>query len=301
MSKNVLKYGIDVSSHQETIDWGKVKASGKVDFAIIRVGFRGYGSNGVLNEDKQFKNNIKGASEQNIPIGLYFYSTALNETEAKEEAQFVLDRIGNYIVQLPIVYDFEGYNNRNYRTYGISKEQRTANYKAFSEIINNAGYEGLIYGSKAHIKNKFDIDNLDELIWLAAYPPTVDPQNPKSIGAKYDDRLAIWQCSSSGRVDGINAKVDLDYMYIDIIGKSNLQTEENNPYAAPTKTLYFGNTKMSEEDIKWLQWELVKDGYDTEINGKFTKTTTAILRDYQYNHGLGVDGKCGKATVAEML
>ena len=74
-----------------------------------------------------------------------------------------------------------------------------------------------------------------------------------------------------------------------------------NPYTVPTKTLYLGNTKMTEEDVKWLQWELVEDGYNMEIDGVFTKTTQAILRDYQYNHGLEVDGKCGKLTRTDMI
>lgn len=297
MSK-VLCRGVDVSTHQGEIDWARVKASGMADFVIIRVGFRGYASSGKLNEDKQFKANIKGATEQNIPIGLYFYSTALNEAEAIEEADFILDRIGDYKVTLPIVYDFEGYNNKNYRTYGISKEQRTANYIAFTDTINMAGYEGLIYGSKAYIRTKFDVDNLDELMWLAAYPnpSKVDPENPPSIG-NYDSRMAIWQYSSSGKVDGINAKVDLNYMYIDIFNNKT----DKNPYEVPTRTLYLDNKKMTADDIKWLQWELKKDGYDVEVNGEFTKTTRAILRDYQYSHDLEADGKCGPLTRAEMI
>lgn len=297
MSK-VLARGIDVSTHQGTIDWVKVKASGMADFVFIRIGFRGYGSSGKLNEDKQFKANIKEASEQNIPIGLYFYSTAINEAEAIEEANFILERIGDYKVELPIVYDFEGWRNKEYRTYGITDEQRTANYIAFTDTINAAGYEGLIYGSKAYIRTKFDVDNLDELMWLAAYPnpSKVDPENPPSIGA-YDSRVAIWQYSSKGRIDGINVDVDLDYMYIDIFDDKT----DKNPYAVPTRTLYLGNSKMTEEDIKWLQWELKEDGYDIEIDGVFTKTTTAILRDYQFNHGLEVDGKCGPATRKDMI
>lgn len=299
MSRTVLAYGIDVSTFQGKIDWGKVKASGKVDFAIIRVGFRGYKS-GKLEEDKQFAHNIKGASENGIKIGLYFFSTALDEAEAIEEAQFILDRIGDYEVALPIVYDLEGYGKTKYRTYGITKEQRTANLKAFNKTLEANGYSGLIYGSKSYVRGKFDIDSLDEHIWLACYPGNPNPDNMPSIGTTYDNRVAIWQYSSTGRVDGINAKVDLNYMYIDVTKDSGVYVKPTNPYAAPTKTLYRGNLKMSEDDIRWLQWELAEDGYDVEINGKFTKTTTAILRDYQHNHGLEADGKCGPATRAYM-
>lgn len=299
MSRTVLASGIDVSTFQGKVDWAKVKASGKVDFAFIRVGFRGYAS-GKLEEDKQFAHNIKGASENGIKIGLYFFSTALNEAEAREEAQFILDRIGNYEVTLPIVYDLEGYGKTKYRTYGITKEQRTANLKAFNGRLAEDGYSGLIYGSKAYVRSKFNIDSLDDYIWLACYPSNPNPDNVPSIGTAYDNRVAIWQYSSTGRIDGINAKVDLNYMYIDVTKNNSVCVKPANPYTAPVRTLYCGNLKMSEEDIKWLQWELAEDGYDTAIDGKFTKTTTAILRDYQYNHGLEIDGKCGPATKKHM-
>lgn len=293
----VLAHGIDVSSHQGLIDWDKAKASGKVDFVIIRVGFRGYGKSGKITEDKYFKANIEGASRLNIPIGAYFYSTALNEAEAIEEANFVVERLKGYDVKLPVVYDFEGWKNANYRTYGITEEQRTANYNAFTEVINAAGYEGLVYGSKAYVRTKFDIDSIDELIWLAAYPSKPNPENRPSIGA-YDNRVAIWQYSSSGSVDGINARVDMNYMYIDVIkdGKT-----DGNPYAVPTRTLYLGNAKMTEEDVKWLQWELSEDGYDIKIDGVFTKTTEAVLMHYQSRYNLEVDGKCGPATRKHMI
>lgn len=297
MGKTALMKGIDVSTHQGTIDWAKVKKSGEVEFAFIRLGFRGY-STGTLNVDKQFKKNIDGATQYNIPIGLYFFSTAITEAEAIEEAEFILENIKGYDVTLPIVYDLEGYGKTEYRTYGITKEQRTANLKAFNGRLAQEGYKGLIYGSKAYVRGKFDIDSLDDYIWLACYPSNPDPNNIPSIGTAYDGRVAIWQYSSKGRVDGINANVDLDYMYIDVTRDGNLVTKPQNPYATPAITLYRGNLKMTEDNIKWLQWELIEDGYDIEIDGKFTKTTAAILRDYQYNHGLEVDGKCGPATRA---
>ncbi len=295
----VLKHGIDVSTHQGEIDWAKVKASGMADFVIIRIGYRGYGASGIIKEDKWFKANIEGAIANGIKhIFGYFFSTSLNEDEGAEEAQWCLDKLEPYKDKIEpiIVFDYEGWKNTDYRTYGISEEQRTANYKAFTEVINAAGYEGLIYGSKAYIRTKFDVDSIDELMWLAAYPAKPDPENPPSIGT-YDSRVAIWQYSSSGKVDGINAKVDLNYMYIDIFSNK----ADGNPYTVPTRTIYLGNSKLTAEDIKWLQWELVEDGYEIEINGELNKITIAALRDYQYNHGLEVDGKCGPATRKDMI
>ena len=225
----------------------------------------------------------------------------MNEAEAVEEAKFCLEKIEPYKdgVMLPIVFDLEGYGKPHYRTFGISKAQRTANYKAFANVINGAGYSTLIYGSKAYVRSKFNIDELEDMIWLAAYPnpSKVDQENPVSIGA-YDNRVAIWQYSSSGRIDGINAKVDMNYMYIDVIDD---HVVDDNPYPTPTKTLYFGSKKMTEEDVKWLQWELVKDGYNIEINGVFDKVLHAVLRDYQHNHNLEPDGKCGPATRKNMI
>lgn len=296
--REVLMKGIDVSTHQGKIDWAKVKKSGHADFAIIRIGFRGYGQAGTIKLDKQFVNNAKGATEQLIPLGAYFYSTAINEAEAIEEARFCIEQLEPYRdnIKLPVVYDFEGYGKTNYRTYGISQEQRTKNYKAFTETLNAAGYEGLIYGSKAYIRSKFDVDNLDELMWLAAYPKTPDINNPPSIGT-YDSRVAMWQYSSSGSVPGINGRVDMNAMYINLI-KSD---KPSNPYNTPTRTLCMGNPNMTEEDVRWLQWELVDDKYEIGIDGNFDKTTNALLRDYQYNHGLEVDGKCGPATRRNMI
>lgn len=299
MSK-VLAHGIDVSTHQGRIDWAKVKASGMAEFVIIRIGYRGYAKSGIIKEDKWFKHNIEGAIANGIEhIFTYFFSTSLNENEGAEEGRWCLDKLEPYKdkIEPVIVFDYEGWKNTNYRTHGISKEQRTANYKAFTEVINAAGYENLVYSSKYYLKEKFDIDDIDELIWMAAYPPAskIDPDNPP-IYNQYLDRLAIWQYTKSDKADGINTKVDLNYMYIDIFNDKT----DNNPYSMPARTLYLGNSKMTEEDIKWLQWKLKEDGYDIEIDGVFTKTTAAILRDYQFNHGLEVDGKCGPATKKDM-
>lgn len=295
----VLARGIDVATFQGKIDWAKVKASGMADFVIIRMGYRGYGKKGIIQEDAWFKHNIEGAIANGIEhICTYFFTMALNEAEAEEEGKWCIDKLEPYKDKIKpiIVFDCEHWNNKEYRIYGISQEQRTANYKAFTEVINAAGYENLIYGSKSYIRTKFFVDELDELMWLAAYPSNPDPENPPSIGA-YDSRVAIWQYSSKGRIDGINGNVDLDYMYIDIFADK----EDGNPYAVPTRTLYLGNTKMTEEDVKWLQWELKEDGYDIEIDGVFDKVLHAILRDYQFNHGLEVDGKCGPATRKDMI
>ena len=219
--------GIDVSTHQKGIDWKKVYNAG-YRFAFIRVGYRGY-TNGSMNEDKYFKANIKGASEAGMKIGLYFFSTAISEKEAVEDAQFVLDRIKGYEVELPIVFDFEGFENKEYRTYGCTKAQRTAFCKAFAETVIKAGYNTMLYGSKGNIRTTYDCDELQYPMWIAQYTGGYkkiidDEQYFPKMGA-YVPRVAIWQYTSIGKVDGISGNVDLNKMYIDL---PNYKMESEN-------------------------------------------------------------------------
>ena len=291
----VLKSGIDVSSHQGRINWEDVKASGKVDFVMIRVGFRGYG-NGKINPDKYFDENIKEASAQGLQIGAYFFSTALTEAEAQEEALYCIDKLKGYSISLPVVFDFEGFKNKNYRTYGISKEQRTANCKAFNDIVSAANYKSMLYGSKGNIRTTYDIDVLSYPLWIAQYAGgykkiLADEKYFPDMGA-YNARIAIWQYTSIGKVNGINGNVDMNQMYIDVI--------EECKCSVPTLTLYMGNPQMSDADVKWLRQKLAADGYSIALEGAFDKTVEAILRDYQRKHNLVIDGKCGKFTRMSM-
>ena len=192
--------GIDVSKFQGSINWSQVKASG-VDFAIIRVGYRGYGS-GALVEDSQFRANIQGASSAGIPVGLYFYSQAVNEEEAVEEASMVLSLCGGYRLNYPIYYDTE--HVAGGRANGISRETRTACAVAFCETIRNAGYSAGVYSYASWFYNSLSYANISKYsIWIAQYRDTLD--------FKYSYK--IWQYSSKGRVPGISANVDMNIAY----------------------------------------------------------------------------------------
>ena len=192
--------GIDVSKFQGSINWSQVKASG-VDFAIIRVGYRGYGS-GALVEDSQFRANIQGASSAGIPVGLYFYSQAVNEEEAVEEASMVLSLCGGYRLNYPIYYDTEYVAGG--RANGISRETRTACAVAFCETIRNAGYSAGVYSYASWFYNSLSYANISKYsIWIAQYRDTLD--------FKYSYK--IWQYSSKGRVPGISANVDMNIAY----------------------------------------------------------------------------------------
>ena len=137
--------GIDVSKYQGNINWSKVKQDG-IDFAIIRVGYRGYGT-GKIVMDPYFKKNIEGALANNIHVGIYFYSVAKNEMEALEEANFTINAIKNYNITYPVAFDLEDFNR--HRLAGVSYDQLNKNAITFLNRIQSAGYTAMHYEVKA--------------------------------------------------------------------------------------------------------------------------------------------------------
>lgn len=208
---NNYDFGIDVSRYNGKIDWAKVKKFG-IDFAIIRAGFRGYGTEGTLNEDTYFATNMKGAIQNGIDVGVYFYSQAITEIEAIQEAEMTLDLIKKYGFEndiiLPIVIDTEKSSGR---ADNLTKEQRTIIVKTFCERIEQEGYKTMIYSNKYWLENSLDMEQLEQYdVWLAHYTGTDDPiNNPSSYKEKYQ----IWQYTDVGKVDGINANVDMNISY----------------------------------------------------------------------------------------
>ena len=198
------RLGIDVSHYQGEIDWEKVKASG-IEFVFIRLGYRGYGEEGVLKEDTNFEKNIQGARSAGLDVGVYFFAQAVNEKEAIEEAQFVLDSLLEYNLQMPVVYDPESILHEEAKTDHVTGEQFTKNTKAFCETIEEAGYDAMIYCNMLWQADKLDLTELSEYpIWYADYEEY--PQTPYHFD--------IWQYSSEGTVDGIQGNVDLNIQMI---------------------------------------------------------------------------------------
>ncbi|MCM1191813.1 MAG: Ig-like domain-containing protein [Butyrivibrio sp.] len=192
--------GIDVSKWNGTIDWNAVKNSG-VSYVIIRCGYRG-SSQGALIEDPKFQANIKGATAAGLKVGVYFFTQAIDEREAVEEASMVLGLIKNYKISYPVFLDVESSGGR---ADSISKETRTAVCKAFCQTIQNAGYTAGIYANKTWLENRIDAGALSAYkIWLAQYA-----QTPTYVG-RYD----LWQYRSTGRVSGISGNVDLNLSYL---------------------------------------------------------------------------------------
>lgn len=198
------RLGIDVSHYQGEIDWQKVKAAG-IEFVFVRLGYRGYGQEGVLKLDTNFEKNMKGARAAGLDVGVYFFAQAVNETEAVEEAEFVLEHLMEYDLQMPIVYDPESILHEEARTDNVTEEQFTKNTKAFCETIEKSGYDAMIYCNMTWQAFKLDLEELEEYpIWYADYEEY--PQTPYHFD--------IWQYSNEGTVDGIQGNVDLNIQMI---------------------------------------------------------------------------------------
>ena len=196
---NQTARGIDVSKYQGNIDWNAVAADG-ITFAIIRVGYRGYGS-GALVEDSTFRKNIQGATAAGLRVGVYFYSQAVNEAEAVEEASMVLSLCQGYGLPLGVYYDTEKVAGDTGRADGISAAQRTANAVAFCETIRNAGYAAGVYSYASWFYNSLNFANISKYrIWIAQYRDTLD------FNYHYD----IWQYTSTGKVNGVSGGVDMN-------------------------------------------------------------------------------------------
>lgn len=195
------KAGIDVSKWNGEIDWDKVKNAG-VEFAIIRAGYRG-SVTGSLVVDPCFETNIRGAAASGMPVGVYFFTQAINEVEAVEEASAVIRLIQDYSIDYPVFIDTEGAGG-NGRADGLDVETRTLICEAFCRTIENAGYRAGVYGSRNWYNNRLQADRLEQYtIWLAEY---------RSVPL-YQGYYQMWQYTSKGKVDGISGNVDLNISY----------------------------------------------------------------------------------------
>ena len=202
--------GVDVSSWQGDIDWKAVKNAG-IQFAFLRVGFRGQTSGGIYLDDR-FEANLQGALDAGIPVGVYFYSQAVTKKEAQEEANFVLSHIRGRKITYPVAYDWEPADPEEVatasttaaRTNNVSGADVTAFTKVFCEKVRSAGYQTCYYTNKSMGYDTFDLEALSDYpIWYAEY---------RDLPSFYY-RFAIWQYTNAGRVSGIPEPVDLDISF----------------------------------------------------------------------------------------
>ena len=194
------KPGIDVSEFQHDIDWEKVKATG-MQVAIIRLGYRGYGSEGKIHLDSAYEHNLDSAIEVGMEAGVYFFSSAINKEEGIEEAEFCLKHVKGKKIKLPIIIDTEYvFEDEGARSNDISVEDRTAAVVGFCETIEAAGYTPMVYASRDQFVKYLDIDQIGKWqFWLASYDTPVFPYHTEG-----------YQYSPYGLVDGIETQVDLN-------------------------------------------------------------------------------------------
>lgn len=194
--------GIDVSKYQPSINWTSVKNSG-VSFVIIRCGYRG-SSTGVLIEDPYFKSHIKGAKAAGLKVGVYFFTTAMTEAEAIEEASMCAYLCSGYGINYPVFMDCESSNRPGYN--GIGAAERTQIIKAFCNTLKSAGYTPGVYANKTWLTEKMSASSLSGYkIWLAQY---------NAAGPTYNGRYDLWQYTSKGSVSGISGNVDMNQSYL---------------------------------------------------------------------------------------
>lgn len=194
---NNRKIGIDVSKWEGNIDFEKTKKAG-VEFAYIRVGHQ-KGINGEYILDPYFKQNMEGFKNQNIKVGVYFFSHARSEEEAIRQANWVYRQIKDYNINLDVVFDWE--NWEGFSEYKISFYNLTNVANAFIKNISSKGYSGMLYSSKFYLENVWF--NTDGNIWLAHYTENTD----------YTGNYKVWQVCENGKIDGIEDTVDIDIMY----------------------------------------------------------------------------------------
>lgn len=285
-------YGIDVSYYQGNIDWKKVKNSG-VEFVIIRVGYRGYGSAGTLVEDPKFKTYLDGATKAGLKVGVYFYTQAITTAEAKTEAKFVLDRIKGYSLQMPVYYDIESvdYDTGRLDSAGLSKAQKTALCTAFCDTIIKSGYSAGVYANYTWLNYYIDGAGLGKKypIWLAHY----------TSNTNYDQRMDMWQYSGSGTVSGISAYTDVNVWYSgklplyvsDLISVTNTST--SNKFAwngAPDATGYEVYQGTSPSDPNKKKIGDTKNTYFTNSNKSTGTMYKYMVRAYSDASGKRVYG-----------
>ena len=286
--------GIDISKYQPTVDYKKVKADG-VEFAILRIGYTGYGTGKRQAKDALFETHYKGCKDAGIHVGGYFFGRGVSAEEGKKEAEYVLSLIKGKTFEYPIFYDTED----TYYQAKATKAQNTAACIAFCDTIKAAGYKTGVYSSKSWFADKLNDSALEGYDrWVAQY------YNKCTYTGKY----TMWQYSSKGKVNGISGNVDMNWCYVDYVKKETPKPVEKpvetpkptTPVApkptTPTKTYYGKNgDKLTLENVNFYASSSAKTPagkprtgiyyiwYNEVVNGRIRITTQ---KDY-----VGVDNK----------
>lgn len=254
LSDSSIVNGIDVSKWQADIDWKKVKAAG-VKFVFIRCGYTSLSQKFAMYEDEYFRQNIQGAYDAGIQVGVYFFSNSKTVSEAKQEALKTLELIDDYsdMITLPVVYDFEAFSNA-YRAYGLPKAQVTKNMDAYAQIVQDAGYTPMYYGSPSFLNSSFDVAALSNYdCWLANY----------TTKTSYTGDYTYWQYSSTGQVNGIAGNVDCNFYYSydgSVYDPVEEDPDDIDESVGPVTGLAMADHSMTDITIEWEPAEEA-DGY----------------------------------------
>ncbi len=200
--------GVDISKYQDYIDFNKVKKDG-IDYVMIRLGARGYGTGQII-ADEYFFDNIKRAKDAGLDVGVYFSSQAITVEEAQEEAQLVIDSVGEYHLEYPVAFDMGFVDNDTARIEALSKSERTEIALAFLQKITESGFTGCIFGDKEWLIKEVDLSKLTEYdFWLKQEGDLPD----------YPYKFSMWQYSRKGSVNGISGFVSLNISFVDFAEK----------------------------------------------------------------------------------
>ncbi len=272
--------GIDISQWQKNIDWAAVKAAG-IEFAFVRVGYRGYGDAGTLNEstkDVYFDQNMQNANAAGVPVGIYIFSQAITPAEAVEEATYILQHIGAYQISMPLIMDYEYASDDSsggrIKKAKLSKAQATEVCMAFCNTIAAAGYTPMVYANKSMLDNQLNASTITDAgyrIWLAHYTTNTD----------YAGTFDFWQYSSSGAVSGITGNVDMNFYYA---REGDNFIPAGIPIATATiapipNQAYTGDSITPPISISYMGWPLT-EGIDYTVQYKDNKdfgTATATV------------------------
>ena len=194
--------GVDVSSHQGEIDWEQVRSAG-MEFAIIRIGYRGYTSGGVY-ADEYARANLEGARDAGLKVGVYFYSQALDEGEALREAKFCLDFLDGEALDLPVVFDWE-YAGEDTRSAEMTRDALMACTRTFCREVEEGGYEAMIYFNPHIAESLLTLEELQEYpFWLAMYTDQMS----------WPYAVDMWQYTATGSVPGIEGDADINLWFV---------------------------------------------------------------------------------------
>lgn len=253
--------GVDVSYVQKNnVDWKKAKADG-VDFAIIRVGARGYGQSGKLIVDDYYRENIQAAQDAGIMVGVYFFSQALDPMEAYAEAAYTLRLIEGFDLDLPVYmdYEFAGGSAGRLTNAQISKLKMTENAEMFCQTIEDAGYEAGFYANRNFLNNTVDGKHIGKKwpVWVAQYNTSTD----------YSGSYHMWQYSSSGYIDGYGSRIDVNFMYMDPnpVATSTLSVAESTVRFTGSDSYTYSYGSVHEPSVRVTQYGMpLTEGVDYE-------------------------------------